>query len=67
MLRANPALLELLGDTADEFAGLTQYDFLGHDRADVNRRVAEVVRRGRAPLERATAAVIGLSARAAGG
>jgi diguanylate cyclase (GGDEF)-like protein/PAS domain S-box-containing protein len=45
--RANPAFLALLGYTAEEAAGLTQYDFVAHDPADIDARVAEVARLGR--------------------
>jgi diguanylate cyclase (GGDEF)-like protein/PAS domain S-box-containing protein len=50
VVRANRAFLDLLGYTADELAARTQYDFVAHDRTDIDAKMAAVMRDGRADL-----------------
>jgi diguanylate cyclase (GGDEF)-like protein/PAS domain S-box-containing protein len=50
VVQANQAFLDLTGYTADEFAALTQYDFVAHPKADIDARMAAIVRDGRADL-----------------
>ncbi len=50
VLRTNRAFLDLLGYTADEAAALTQYDFVAHDREDVDAKMQLVEQTGRASL-----------------
>ena len=50
VLRTNRAFLDLLGYTADEAAALTQYDFVAHDREDVDAKMQLIEKTGRAGL-----------------
>ncbi len=50
VLQANRAFLDLIGYTPGEVAALTQYDFVAHDRADIDHQMAAVVRDGRHDL-----------------
>ena len=50
VLQTNPAFLDLVGYTAAEAAALTQYDFVAHDRADVDDKMGRIVSCGRASL-----------------
>ena len=50
VLRTNRALLDLLGYADGEFAALTQYDFVAHEPADIDAKMAEVVAAGRSDL-----------------
>ena len=50
VLQANRAFLDLIGYTPGEVAALTQYDFVAHDRADIDHQMAAVLRDGRHDL-----------------
>jgi len=50
LLDANPAFLELLGYTLEEARNLSLYDIVAGERADIDRKYAEVVEKGSAVL-----------------
>jgi PAS domain S-box-containing protein len=50
VLEANPAFCQLLGYTIEEAAGLTLYDFIVLERADLDRRLEQIHREGGASL-----------------
>ena len=43
VIQANPALQQLLGYTEDEILSLTLYDFIAHDRADVDGKIQHIL------------------------
>ena len=43
IVEANPALSILLGYTREELLGMTLYDFVDHDREDVDERIREII------------------------
>ena len=43
LVEANPALSQLLGYTKEELLGMRLYDFVDHDRDDVDKRIDEVI------------------------
>ncbi len=47
ILDANPALQRLLGYTREELLQMTPYDFIDHDRRDIDDKVKEILRAGR--------------------
>ncbi len=50
VLRSNRAFLDLLGYTTDELATLTQYNFVAHDKSDIDAKMTEIVNRGRTSI-----------------
>ncbi len=50
VLSANRAFCELLGYFSEELLELTQYDFVAHDKADIDAKMLEIERIGRLSL-----------------
>jgi diguanylate cyclase (GGDEF)-like protein/PAS domain S-box-containing protein len=50
VLRTNQAFRDLIGYAEAEVAALTQYDFVAHDRADIDEKMAVIAGRGQAAL-----------------
>jgi PAS domain S-box-containing protein len=48
VLEANAAFQKMLGYDAEELRGMTNYDFVAHSREDVDRAVADKLRKGEA-------------------
>ena len=50
VLRSNRAFTALLGYTGDELGAITQYDFVAHERADIDAKMSLIESRGQASL-----------------
>jgi PAS domain S-box-containing protein len=47
VLESNSAFQELLGYTAEELQGMTNYDFVAHSREDIDAAIQRIVREGK--------------------